>query len=223
MPAELYLARVSVNCHGPWLALELGGVEHEVKDVDLMKGETRTPEFLAMNPAHCVPTLKDGETSLWESNAIMRYICTKYDGAKKFYPSDPKARGICDLVLDWRQTTLYKTIGEATYGTLGFAEISEEKAAAAVAALKRENDGGFAMLEYFLGSKPFVCGDDVTIADFAVVTGLKFLEVIPDKVTLPPKIAEYVARFNEKTKYEEIADGKGSFGINAYIKMKLGQ
>ena len=52
-------------------------VDFKLTDLDLFAGEQNKPEFLAINPAHCVPTLKDGDFSIWESRAIMQYICNK--------------------------------------------------------------------------------------------------------------------------------------------------
>ncbi|HZY68537.1 MAG TPA: glutathione S-transferase N-terminal domain-containing protein, partial [Devosia sp.] len=46
------------------------GVPVEIVDVDIGKGENRTPEFLAMNPNGKVPTFVDGELVIWESRAI---------------------------------------------------------------------------------------------------------------------------------------------------------
>ena len=45
------------------------------------------PEFLAINPAHCIPTIKDGDFALWESRAIMQYAANKFAADSTLYPS----------------------------------------------------------------------------------------------------------------------------------------
>ena len=59
-------------------------------NIDLGKGETRTPEFLAMNPYHTVPTLKDEENGLvlYESGAILQYLAEKLNWTKITIPKD---------------------------------------------------------------------------------------------------------------------------------------
>jgi glutathione S-transferase len=76
-------------------------------EVDLSKGEQKKPEFLKLNPKHTVPTLlTDYGFSLWESNAIMRFLCYENE-LEKYYPSQPRVRARIDLALDWRHD-LYK-------------------------------------------------------------------------------------------------------------------
>lgn len=73
-----------------WCLAELGLKEDqdfERIDAGLHFGQNRTPEFLALNPNGLVPTLQDGDTVLWESNTILRYLVRKYDTSKRF-PSD---------------------------------------------------------------------------------------------------------------------------------------
>ncbi|MCJ9427950.1 glutathione S-transferase family protein [Kordiimonas marina] len=60
------------------LALEIKGADYTAHEVHLSKGDTQTPEFLAMNPRGKVPVLKDGDRVIYESNAIIAYLEHKY-------------------------------------------------------------------------------------------------------------------------------------------------
>src|SRR5262245_64640074 len=71
----LYSMRRSGNCYKVRLALAQLGVPYELVEVDILQGETRTPEFLAMNPSGHVPLLKVAPGKyLPESNAILWYL-----------------------------------------------------------------------------------------------------------------------------------------------------
>ena len=71
----LYSMRRSGNCYKVRLALTQLGLAHELVEVDILQGETRTPEFLAMNPSGHVPLLKVApDKYLPESNAILWYL-----------------------------------------------------------------------------------------------------------------------------------------------------
>ncbi|RMT63010.1 hypothetical protein ALP43_04805, partial [Pseudomonas azotoformans] len=86
----------SGNCYKVKLMLNLLGIPYEWIDIDILKGDTQTPEFLAKNPNGKVPVLEleDG-TCLWESNAILNFLA---DGSE-FLPTEPRLR---TQVLQWQ-------------------------------------------------------------------------------------------------------------------------
>ncbi|WP_137886873.1 glutathione S-transferase family protein [Pseudomonas sp. 2FE] len=86
----------SGNCYKIKLMLHLLGKESKWVPVDILKGETQTPEFLEMNPNGKIPVLQleDG-SCLWESNAILNFLA---DGSE-FLPSEPRLR---TQVLQWQ-------------------------------------------------------------------------------------------------------------------------
>ena len=91
-PIKLYRHPLSGHAHRAQLALSLMGLPHELIDVDLMKGAHKTPEFLKLNPFGQVPVLDDGGDVVFDSNAILVYLATKYDADRRWLPRDPKGQ-----------------------------------------------------------------------------------------------------------------------------------
>lgn len=73
MPLELYYAPFSSPSRAVMLTAKALKLDLELKEVNFMNGEHMEPDFLAMNPQHCVPTLVDGDFVLWE----------RYEGRKE--------------------------------------------------------------------------------------------------------------------------------------------
>ena len=86
-----------------------------------MGEEGHSPEFLQKNPAGLTPLLEEEglpKGSLWESCAIMQYLCNKH-GLDQFYPTDPAERAMTDSAMFYLIGTLYPLVARATYPTLG--------------------------------------------------------------------------------------------------------
>lgn len=86
-----------------WTAQELG-LEFERIDAGGAFGVTKTLEYVAMNPNSVVPTLVDGDFTLWESNVVVRYLCAKHSSGN-LYPTDLQERFNAERWMDWQQTT----------------------------------------------------------------------------------------------------------------------
>ena len=84
----LYGHPLSGNTYKVRLFLELLGRDYEFKQVDLMKGEHKKPEFLAINPFGQVPALVDDEETVLDAQAILVYLARKY-GGEDWLPTGP--------------------------------------------------------------------------------------------------------------------------------------
>ncbi len=161
----------------------------DVDEVDAY-GQTRSPEYLAKCPAHLTPMLEDVDlpkAALWESCAIMQYLCNKY-GLTQFYPSNPAARAKIDSAMFYVTGTLYPLLARATYPALGFPLYPGEVGAsdsddATKEAARRAAEQALAeplevCRDFFLGDMDFIGGTTPSIADIRLCCTLEFLAAI---------------------------------------------
>jgi len=113
MTIELYGVPTSAPTRAVALTLEKLALDYRFVTVDPKLGHTRTPEYLAMNPMHNIPTLKDDNFVLNESRAIVTYLAATYDQSGMLYPSHAKTRAVIDQRLYFDIGTLYLAFSEA--------------------------------------------------------------------------------------------------------------
>jgi len=95
MALVLYYGSGSPYAWRAQLALEHKALAYERKVLSFAAGDTRKPEFLALNPRHRVPVLVDGDFVLYESNAIVEYLEDAYPASgSRLFPSDARARAL---------------------------------------------------------------------------------------------------------------------------------
>jgi glutathione S-transferase len=147
-----------------WLLEELG-LAYQRIDAGLAFGRTDTPGYRAMNPLGLVPTLQDGDYSLFESNAIMRYLCAAHAPGTPFYPADARVRGTVEAWTDFQQTALtpvQSPVFQAVVRTP-----PERRDAATIAASVAAAARIWSVLDTALGQRAWVAGEALTIADVA--------------------------------------------------------
>ena len=77
------------------LALEHKALDYERKVLSFTAGDTRKPEFVALNPRHRVPVIVDGDFVLYESNAIVEYLDDAYPATgARLFPGDVRSRAL---------------------------------------------------------------------------------------------------------------------------------
>jgi glutathione S-transferase len=184
----LSILKPSVNNLSTRIFMRAAGLEFEEVD---MWGNKGTPDFLAKDPADLTPCLEDSglpRGSLWESCAIMQYLCNKH-GLDQFYPTDPGRRAMVDSAMFYLIGTMYPVLARATYPTLGFPQYAGEtatsaadeatKAQAAADAREALAQPLEAFHTFFLGDDRFIGGGDgPSIADIRLAATLEFLDSI---------------------------------------------
>ena len=196
----LSILKPSVNNLTARIFVRAAGLEFEELDV---WGKKSTPEFLAKDPADLTPLLEeDGlpKGSLWESCAIMQYLCNKH-GLDQFYPTDPGERAMTDSAMFYLIGTLYPLVARATYPTLGFPQYPGEVATSEASdelKAQAQRDAQTALAEpldafrFFLEGRDFIGGSHPSIADIRLCATLEFLKAID--YDFPQWTVEYMER-----------------------------
>ncbi len=187
--AELKLSVIKPSVNNMTVRVFVRAAALDFEEADLYGG-TRTPEFLERNPAHLTPMIETTglpKGALWESCAIMQYLSNVH-GLEKLYPSDPAKRAMIDSAMFYVVGTLYPLLARATYPTLKFPQYPGEVGAsdaddsAKQAAAKAATDALAEPLDvfhkFYVGGKPFIGGDEPSIADIRLASTLEFLAAI---------------------------------------------
>ena len=177
----------SVNNLTARIFVRAAGLDFEERDVWGKKDE---PDFVRKDPAQLTPMLEEEglpKGSLWESCAIMQYLCNKH-GLDHLYPTDPAERAMVDSAMFYLVGTLYPYLARATYPTLGFPQYAGEAATSGADDSVKEQarkDAEDALAqpletyrEFFLDGKTFIGGDSPSIADIRLAATLEFLDAI---------------------------------------------
>jgi glutathione S-transferase len=144
--------------------------------VDLFKGEQRAPGFAALNANMRMPVLEDGDFVLWESNAILQYLAALRP-ASGLWPSDARGQADVSRWANW----------ESAHWSPACTPFAFERVVKKLAGLGEPNPAEIArgeslfhplaeVLNRHLAGKRWLLGDRLTVADFAVATGLVFSE-----------------------------------------------
>jgi glutathione S-transferase len=148
------------------------GLPLEFELIDLAKRQQRTPEFLALNPTGRTPVLVDGGLTLWESTAIMQYLADQT--ANSLWPDDPRARAD---ITRWQSWQLAHFSAEACGPVImqrvvkAFLNLGPPDPAV-VEKGTEAFDRDARVLDGHLAKQPYLVGDDLTLADFAVAAPL---------------------------------------------------
>jgi glutathione S-transferase len=199
-PVRLFIAENKIPC--------------EEVLVDLMKGEHYQEPYASMNPNRLVPWIEDGDLKLTESSAILKYLASKHDLPS--YPKDLKKRAKVDEIMDWFNTQFYRDYG---YG-LAYPQMyphhkrpTPEIHDGTVAWGQDKARGWFKILDqYWLGpKKQYLCGDEITIADYFGCCLTTLGEVIRCDFSAYPNVERWLGNMRKLASWQKVNEAHYGF------------
>lgn len=158
---RLYDRELSGNAYKVRLLMALLGLAHEKIDVRMENGKNVVDdEYLRLNPRGQIPTLQDGDVTLWGSTAILCYLASRYDADARWLPREPAHLGAVMQWMELAQNEILSGLGLARIIRLfGVAGDLEQAQRAGLRALE--------VLESRLAAADWLAGDHATVADIA--------------------------------------------------------
>jgi glutathione S-transferase len=158
----LFDSAISGNSYKCRLLLAQLGLPYKKVPVDILKGESRTPEFKAMNPFYRVPFLIDGDFKLGESNAILIWLAR----GSTLYPDDPKTQARIQEWMFFEQNQLEASVAVVRYVRTWAA--NDPTTPAIIEAQARRGPRSLQVLEDHLKSHDWLVGNAYSIADICL-------------------------------------------------------
>jgi glutathione S-transferase len=180
------------------------GIPLEYHHIDLTKGESRTPTYLAINPTGRTPTLADGDFKLWESNAIMQYLASQKPNS--LWPDNARTRADisrwqCWQLAHWDNGAVGLIFNRLVKKLLNLGPPDEAAVAKALECFNRD----MAILDAHLGQQSYLTGKDVTLADFSVAASLFHAQAAEMPMGPYRKVQEWFGRVSALPCWQQTA------------------
>ena len=185
-----------------WAVGEIG-IEHRRLDVGGAFGGNQSSEFLEMNPMGRVPVIQDGDVTMFESQAILRYLAARH-GSDALWPVDPVARAPADQWMEWAKVNVYPVLTYKVFWQMirtTAAERDHGLVAAGVSELKEL----MTIADAQFARHGWLAGSEMTLANISFGTHLyRYFNVPFDRADLP-NLKAYYDRLCARPAYAEHA------------------
>jgi glutathione S-transferase len=161
----LYYAAPSRAFRPRWLLEEIGE-PYELVRLDLSAGEQKRPEYLAINPNGTVPTLIDGDLTLFESAAICQHLADRFPDAGLAPSVGTRERGLYYQWMHYAMTSLDAPVIALFHHTTFLPEA--ERVPALAEESRRTFSAALSVVDQALADRPFLLGERFTAADIMV-------------------------------------------------------
>ena len=179
---KIYGTYLSAPANKVRLTASALGLDVEYHNLDLTKGEHKSPEYLEVNPLGKVPAIDDDGFYLFESNAICRYMANKSDS--DLYPKEAQQRALVDQWIDFSSHHILTNMGKILFNTLFAPMMGVASNPDSIADGKKFLDNQLPVVENQLKNNKMLAGDQLSIADVAMLAAMEPFELI--KLDLSP-------------------------------------
>ncbi len=183
-------------------ALELA-LPLELSPVNPAQGDNRRPDYLGKNPMGKVPTLEDGDFVLWESLAIMGYLCSKVPG-QTLLPTEPRAHADVQRWLFFGATHVQPWIGVYGMETSMKPQRGEPTNEGALSQAKADLARFLPVLEERLGASEYLTGA-FSLADIGVGCSVERLASLKFDLSAYPNIGRWLQRLQQRPAWQKAA------------------
>ena len=197
---KIWGRKTSINVQKVMFAVGELGLPHHRFDYGGQFGGLDTPEYGMLNPNRLVPTIDDNGFVLWESNAIVRHLGQRY-GRGTLSPADELTFARADSWMDWSLTTIYGDIISTCFLQLVRTTARDRDSKAVDAAAKRAGER-LTILNQQLNGRPFIAGENLTIADVAVGTLMYRYYNMPIARPVLPHVEAWYNRLTKRPAYQ---------------------
>lgn len=204
---KLYAHPVSTTSRPVMQFIADNQIAVDLQVVDILKGEHYGEAYSKINPNHLIPMLEDGDFRLTESATILRYLADKIGSPA--YPKDAKQRARVDEMLDWLNSNLYRDWGYGLIYPQVFPHLKREDAAVQAATIAWGKEKSKAWLQvlndHFIGpKKQYLCGDQLTIADYFGCALITAGELIHCDFSAYPNVQRWLAAMKNRPSYSKV-------------------
>ncbi len=181
-----------------WICAELG-LEVERLDIGGVFGGTDTEDYLAMNPMGRIPVLRDGDLTMFESQAILRYLASEY-GRDALWPGSARARALHDQWMEWAKLNVSAEFNYKIFWQLVRTSPADRDAAmirAGIEAVHRL----MPMADAQIARHGWLAGETISLADFTFGVQLYRYYSIDFERPKTPNLDAYYQRLQDREPY----------------------
>ena len=182
-----------------WVCDELH-LPYEREDIGGAFGHNLSGEYLAMNPNGTIPTLIDNGRTLWESNAIVRYLCESRE-PHGLLPEDAWSIALAQQWMDWQQTVLAPAIRPLFWNLIRTSPKNQDLEA--ISAARNKTEAALRILDDHLSRHKYVTGNCFSFGDIPVgVMAYRWFNLDIQRAALP-SLEHWYRRLTARQAYQD--------------------